>query len=314
MAGIARHGHRHDGGRQPVYVSATGTDANSATTVGSAPAAADGSFSIDIPVTGGTRHNVVAVSPTGGTAQVQRTILFDFVPGTLLLDVPDPDNDDNGPGNYAYPKSTSFHAGAFDIEAFQVYDAGTEIIFRVRTRDLSETFGNPLGAQLVDIYVHDPAASTTSTSAANASRTSTSRPASPEPPDPAQGFGQRYEDASGATLGTVQISGNPISRFITIRVPKASLGTPGPGWGFAVVLTGQDGFSTDNDQARQFHSTPDDFHFGVCATATADAHCTVDPNTVPKLMDVITPDGVSQSDEVDYTLHTPVVLSGVTIP
>ena len=97
-------------------------------------------------------------------------------------------------------------------------------------------------------------------------------------------------------------------------MPKASLGTPGPGWGFAVVLTGQDGFSGDNDQARQFHSTPDDFHFGVCAAATADAHCTVDPDTVPKLMDVITPDGVSQSDEVDYTLHTPVVLSGVTIP
>jgi hypothetical protein len=28
----------------------------------------------------------------------------------------------------------------------------------------------------------------------------------------------------------------------------------------------------------------------------------------------ITPDGISRSDEVDYTLHTPVVLSGVTIP
>ncbi len=299
-----------------VYVAATNTDANSATTVVSAPAASDGSFSIDVPVTGGTSVlNVVAVSPTGGTAHVQRTILFDFVPGTLLLDVTDPDHDDNGPGNYAYPTSGSFHDGAFDIEAFQVYDAGTEIIFRVRTRDLSDTFGNPLGAQLVDIYVHDPAASTTSTSASNASRRfqiassfAWSRLIQ------AQGFGQRYEDASGATLGTVQISGNPISRFITIRVPKASLGTPGPGWGFAVVLTGQDGFSTDNDQARQFHATPDDFHFGVCAAATADAHCTVDPNTVPKLMDVITPDGVSQSDEVDYTLHAPVVLSGVTIP
>ena len=89
-----------------VYVSATNTDANSATTVASAPAAADGSFSIDIPVTGGTSVlNVVAVSPTGGTAHVKRTILFDFVPGTLILEVADPDFDDNGPGNYAYPTS-----------------------------------------------------------------------------------------------------------------------------------------------------------------------------------------------------------------
>ena len=48
-----------------VYVAATNTDANSATTVVSAPAASDGSFSIDVPVTGGTSVlNVVAVSPT----------------------------------------------------------------------------------------------------------------------------------------------------------------------------------------------------------------------------------------------------------
>jgi glucoamylase len=99
-----------------------------------------------------------------------------------------------------------------------------------------------------------------------------------------------------------------------VRVSKASLGQPGPGWGFTVVLTGQDGFSTDNDQARQFKPTPLDFQFGVCATVSVDPHCTADPNTVPKLMDVITPPGVNQSDEVDYTLHVPVVLTGVSIP
>ena len=109
-----------------VYVSATNTDANSATTVVSAAAAADGSFSIDVPVTGGTSVlNIVAVSPDGGTAHVKRTILFDFVPGTLLLEVSDPDHDDNGPGNYADPTSSKFYAGAFDIQAFQVFDVGS---------------------------------------------------------------------------------------------------------------------------------------------------------------------------------------------
>ena len=128
-----------------------------------------------------------------------------------------------------------------------------------------------------------------------------------------QGFGQRYVDASGTTtLGTVSISANAISRFITFRVPKDTLGQPVSGWSFTVVLTGQDGFSPDN--ARGFQSTPQDFQFGVCATASQDAHCTVDPATVPKLMDVLTPPGVDQSDEVDYTIHEPVVLSGVTIP
>ena len=93
---------------------------------------------------------------------------------------------------------------------------------------------------------------------------------------------------------------------------KASLGQPGPGWGFTVVLTGQDGFSPD--QARGFAPTPQPFAFGVCAAASADPHCTVDPNTVPKAVDVITPAGVLQSNELDYTLHSPVSLTGVTIP
>ena len=296
-----------------VYVAATNTDANSATTVASAAAAADGAFSIDIPVTGGTSVlNVVAVSPAGGTAHVQRTILFDFVPGTVVLDVSDPDHDDNGPGNFAYPTSSAFHDGAFDIQRFQVYDAGSEVIFRLQTRDLSETFGSPLGAQLVDVYVHVPGAATTSTTAANSTRNFSIAPADAwSRLIQVQGFGQRYEDASGATLGTVSISGNALSRFITFRVAKASLGTPGPGWRFTVVLAGQDGFS--GDQARGFQTTPQDFQFGVCATASVDPHCTVNPGSVPKLMDVITPSGVAQSDELDYTLG-PVVLQGVFIP
>jgi carbohydrate-binding DOMON domain-containing protein len=235
------------------------------------------------------------------------------VPGTQLLNVTDPTGDDNGPGNYAYPISDNFHAGAFDLQEFQVFDDGTNVIFRVKIRDLTPTFGSPLGAQLVDVYVHDPAAVSTSTSAANASRNFQVAPAFAwSRLLQVQGFGQRYENAAGATLGTVAISANQISHFITFRVPKASLGQPGPGWGFTVVLTGQDGFS--GDQARGFSAVPQDFSFGVCATASADPHCTAGPGTVPKAIDVITPSGVAQSDELDYTLHSPVVLQGVLLP
>jgi carbohydrate-binding DOMON domain-containing protein len=240
-------------------------------------------------------------------------VLFDFVPGTLLLDVSDPDGDDNGPGNYAYPTSADFKPGAFDIQQFQVFDAGSEVIIRLKTRDLTPTFGSPLGAQLVDVYVHVPGAGTTSTAAANATRNFTiAAPLAWSRLIQVQGFGQRYVDASGATLGTVTISANAISRFITVRVPKASLGTPGPGWGFTVVLTGQDGFSPD--QARGFQPTPQSFQFGVCATPSADPHCTFNPSLVPKAIDVITPPGVLQSVELDYTIQSPVIITGVTMP
>ncbi|HEU4943085.1 MAG TPA: glucodextranase DOMON-like domain-containing protein, partial [Gaiellaceae bacterium] len=295
-----------------VYVAATNTDANSATTVASV-AAPTGSFSVDVAVTGGTNVlNVVAVSPSGATAHARRTVLFDFVPGTLLLDVTDPDGDDNGPGNYAYPTFAGFHPGAFDIQQFQVYDSGADVTFRLKTRDLSETFGSPLGAQLVDVYVRVPGAPTTSTAAAHPLRNFTVAPGFAwSRLIQVQGFGQRYVDAGGNTLGTVSISANAISRFITFSVPKASLGTPGPGWGFTVVLTGQDGFSPD--QARGFTPTPQDFQFGVCAAASADPHCTFNPGLVPKAVDVITGLGVDQSTELDYTLG-PVVLTGVSLP
>jgi len=301
-----------------IYVAATNTDNNSQTITASTAVQADGSFSVTVPVTGGTTvFNIVAVSPSGATAHVHRSVVFDFTPGTVLFDVTDPSNDDNGPGNYAYPTSGDFHDGAFDIQAFRVIqspDGGT-ITFKLKVRDLSPTFGSPLGAQLVDVYVRNPAAGAADTSTAASfpqrnyqisSASAWSRLIE------VQGFGQRYIDAHGNTLGTVSISANAISRFITFSVPTSTLGTPGSQWGFTVVLTGQDGFSPD--QARGFAPTPQAYQFGVCAASSSDPHCTVDPNTVPKALDVIVPTGVTQADELDYTLHSPVTLQDVTIP
>ena len=302
-----------------VSVAATNTDTGFTTSTSEGIAAPDGSFSVSVAVTPGTTViTVAATAASGGTAHATRTVVWDFVPGAKILDVTDPTGDDNGPGNYAYPTSGDFHAGAFDITDFQVYDdsAGSgNIIFRLQTRDLSPTFGSPLGAQLVDVYVHDPNAAGADTS------TAASFPQRNYQVDAAaawnrlievQGFGQRYIDAHGSTLGTVSIHANQISRYITFSVPASSLGHPGSGWGFTVVLTGQDGFSPD--QARGFTPTPGPFSFGVCAAPSSDAHCTADPSTVPKALDVLTPSGVLQGNELDYTLHNPVTITDVVIP
>jgi len=138
--------------------------------------------------------------------------------------VTDPNGDDNGPGNYAYPTSADFHAGAFDMQRFQVIDGGSNglITFRVQVRDLSPTFGSPLGAQLVDVYVRDPSASAANTS------TAASFPQRNYVIDPAaawnqlievQGFGQRYVDAHGTTLGTVSIRANSSPRHYATNGP-----------------------------------------------------------------------------------------------
>ena len=54
---------------------------------------------------GTTVISVVAVAPNGGTARTVRTVVFDKAPGTLIYGTDDPDGDDHGPGNYAYPTS-----------------------------------------------------------------------------------------------------------------------------------------------------------------------------------------------------------------
>ncbi|HEX9546317.1 MAG TPA: glucodextranase DOMON-like domain-containing protein, partial [Acidimicrobiales bacterium] len=251
-----------------IYIAATNIDNNSQTTTATTAVQPDGSFSLTVPVTGGTTVlNVVAVSPSGATAHVQRSVVFDFTPGAVLLDVTDPSGDDNGPGNYAYPTAGDFHAGAFDIQELRLIESldGTTTTFKLKVRDLSPTFGSPLGAQLVDVYVRNPGAADTSTTASFPERNYQIAPGSAwSRLVEVQGFGQRYIDAHGTTMGTVSISANAISRFITFSVPTASLGgAPASGWGFTVVLTGQDGFSPD--QARSFAPTAQSFQFGVCA-------------------------------------------------
>ena len=295
------------------------SDIDAASTITTTTADASGAFSVDVTLPPGVDAvTVAATAPDGATGFAQRTVVFDVVPGTLLFEATDPDGDDNGPGTFAYPTSSDFKPGAYDLQAFQVYDSGPDTVtFRVRTRDLTPTFGSPLGAQLVDVYVRDPAtaAAGSSTAASFPQRNYTIAPTEAWTRlIEVQGFGQRFIDAAGNTVGSVTIRGIEATRSITFTVPKAALGgTPGSGWSFAVVLTGQDGFSPD--QARGFQALPEGFQFGVCSAAEAAAGnplCSVPPNTVPKAMDVLTPAGVSQATELDP--RSPVVIRGVTLP
>jgi glucoamylase len=304
-----------------IAIAATNTDHNSDTTVQQTQADSAGNFSVTITVAGGTTvFNVVAVAPNGDTGQASRTVVYDFTPGTVVLDIngsstpSEPTGDDNGAGTYAYPTSSDFHAGAFDIQQFKVIDGGASITFKLQVRDLTPTFGSPLGAQLVDVYVRTPGATPTNTSTAAAFPQRNYSIAAAGAWDQlleVQGFGQRYVDAHNHALGTIQISANRISRFITFSVPAATLGHPTSGWRFTVVLTGQDGFSPD--QARGFAPTPQPFLFGLCAPGGVSPICAADPNTAPKVMDVLTPVGVSQSDELNFVTHA-VVLQPISIP
>jgi glucoamylase len=297
-----------------VTVESADTTTGAPASVTSTTAAADGSFSATVPVSFGSNAITVSATAPGGrsTGYGQVTVTNEGG-GSTVLDVTDPTGDDNGPGTYQYPTDPSFHAGAFDLTRYQVLSDGTFAYLRVTLRNLDPTFGVTNGAQLLDVYVHVPGASTTSTQAAFASRNYAIAPVGAwSQRVEVQGFASPvWVNAAGNSVGTASALAVQADRTITVALPEAQFGTPASGWGFSVVLTGQDGFSAD--QARAFTATAGGFTFGVCALGGTAPICSVNPATVPKAVDVITPTGVSQVTELDPTLG-PVVIQPVSVP
>ena len=286
-----------------VVVESTDTDTGAPAGTASATAGADGSFGVPVPIGFGTNVLTATATAAGATGYAQVSVVGDLVGGTTVLDVPDPVGDDNGPGTYQYPTSPDFVPGSFDITRFQVITLGSKVYLRTTLRTLVPTFGNVIGAQLLDIYIHTPAGAV-STAAAFPSRNYTVSPGWTQRLE-VQGFAAPvWVDANGNSLGTPAVVASTVAKTITIALP-ASAGVPAAGWSFAEVLTGQDGFSPD--QARSFAATAQPFAFGVCAPGGTAAICKADPTTVPKAMDVL-----GQSSGLDPTAG-PVVIHAVPV-
>jgi glucoamylase len=287
--------------------------AGGAAAIASATADSGGHWTLALPTTFGSSTITVTATLGRSTAYAQLSVTDVALPGSVVLTATDPSGDDNGPGTYAYPTDSSFSPGAFDLLGLQVSQTTSDVYIQARIRNLAPTFATSFGAQMLDVYVRDPAAPSHSTAPAFLQRNYTIAPADAWSQRlEAQGFASVvWQDASGTSPGNGQLVVDQPSGTATLVVPRSAFGTVGPGWVFTIALTGQDGFSPD--QARAFTATPRGFSFGVCATGASSPICAVDPSTVPKVMDTITPTGVSQAAELDPT-HGPASLTGVAVP
>jgi glucoamylase len=307
-------------------VTVTGTTAPGATvaaeadgpaggTAGTASTTADsnGRWSLLLPATFGSSTITVTATQGRSTGYAQLSVINVALPGTTVLSAADPSGDDDGPGTYAYPTDAAFVPGAFDLLGMQVNQTTSDVYLQVKIRKLVSTFGSDFGAQMLDVYVRDPAAAGHSTAPAFPQRNYAIAGADAwSERIEAEGFASPvWQDASGASLGNPQLIVDPPSGTATLVLPRSVFGTVGSGWVFTVALTGQDGFSAD--RARAFAATAQPFTFGVCRMGVSSPICSVDPSTVPKVMDTIAPAGVSQATELDPT-QGPVALQGVTVP
>jgi glucoamylase len=296
------------------------TDTGAGASTVTVTADASGAYSATAAIGFGT--NVVTVTATtpatttgaGATGRAQTSVIGDVSGGTTVLDVTDPAGDDNGPGTFQYPTSSSYTAGSWDLTGFQVITAGSQVYLRTSLRVLAPTFGSVDGAQLLDIYVHDPAAASTATAAAFPTRNYTI--------DQADAWSQRLEvqgfaspvwvNAAGGQVGTpTAVVASTVANTITIALPESEFGTPTSGWTFTVAMTGQNGFNAD--QAIAFTTNPGGFTLGVCPVGGSDQICALSPSTMPEVMDTITPPSIAQATELN-PVNGPVVLQGVTVP
>ena len=283
-------------------------------TAATATTTADGSghWSLTLATSFGSTEITVTATNGDSTGYAETNVSYFVLPGSTVLSVTDPTGDDNGPGTYQYPTASDFRPGAFDLTGLSINQTASDVYLTVSIRNLASTFGSAFGAQLLDVYVHNPAATSTSTASAYAAMNYGIAPADAWSERlEAQGFSSPiWVDPSGNSLGTAQMIEDQSAGTVTLVMPTSAFGTVGSGWVFTVALTGQ---GSGNPPVRNFTQPAGQYSFGVCAPGGTAAICSVDPNSVPAVMDTITPATVSQATELDPTAG-PVALQGVTVP
>lgn len=288
--------------------SAGGTAATASTVADSS-----GNWTLSLATSFGSTTITVAATKGDDTGYAQDNVSYFALPGTTVLSVTHPSGDDNGPGTYQYPTAPdTFQPGAFDLLGLTVNQTANDVYIQVKIRNLASTFGSDFGAQLLDVYVDNPAATSTSTAAAYSLLNYTIAPADAWSERlEAQGFAPvAWLNPSGSSLGSAQFIVDQPDGTATIVVPTSTFGTVGPGWVFTVALTGQ---GSGSPPVRGFTQPAGPYTFGVCAVGNTNPICSVNPNDVPSVMDTIPPAGVSQDTELNPTLG-PVVLQGVPVP
>ena len=315
-----------------VTVDPAGSSATTASTVGPTTittVTADpvgGAFSVPVTLAPGT-NAVEVTSTTGDTPAGTNEALFTLVdavpPGTVVLNAAAGLDGGSGPGTYAYPTSTPFPPDTFKLTGMKVVNGpdGTSTI-QVGIANMQPIYGSLLGGQLLDLYIHAPAADVPagelqSTAPATAGNNgggpldnyTIAQSAAWNQLVQVDGFGGYVWVTPTATsggiagavsLGVPQVSFTQLGQgsdgespgVVDITLPNAQLGTPGAGWTFTLTVAGQNGFASTD--LRGFTSTPGGYTFGVCSAqiageANPPAICAANPSGVPAVMDTIPP-------------------------
>jgi len=211
------------------------------------------------------------------------------VPGEPVAELTDPAGDDDGPGGYTYPTNGAFEDGAFDLRAFRVFETDEAYRFAFEVENLYDGFDSGVfSPHFFVAYLRDPSADGGRTTEVGDLSVVTEFDAPWQYRVSANGFGGNVVDADGNGLGTPERYADFESNVAVVSVPKTAVGGVDISDWEVLPVVGSEDFGT----FRDVQEDADGFVFGGAKAAAA--------GNAPRVVDLITPEGTSQSDALAY--------------
>jgi len=250
----------------------------------------------------------VEIRGTDGTVLASQSVTIK--PPATVAELTDPSGDDDGPGEYTYPTDSSFPDGAFDLRSLTVEQTPSLHQFTFDVEILNNAFGSERGfsPHMFVLWIRDPSKDSGSTSSLDDLGANVEFEDAWHYRLEVSGFTKSVVDADGSALRDDE--GNAVSvrdvvdtdaGTVTLRIDRAALGGVDAADLEVVGMVQSEAFGS----LRPVEVENGDFVFGGAKDGAVD--------NAPRIMDLVTPDGVDQTEALAYSADERATLPFVSL-
>ncbi len=209
----------------------------------------------------------------------------------------DQSGDDHGPGSYTYPTAGDFYENAFDLTGFRIEESRDRVRFLFEMADPVENpwnLENGFSHQFFQVYLRDPGAATDQPATEQARQNVLATFEAPYHYRVVANGESTVKvevpsDDGGETVSTDTDAGLADEKTVYLEFPKRAIGGSVAGMEIAPLVCPYDGYGDGG--LRAISSSKGEWTFGGGS----------DGNVEPKVLDMIPPEGTSQSEALVYS-------------
>ena len=254
------------------------------------PDATDETVTLGYRISAIDEFDVAVRDPETGETLASETVTV--APGDLIATLTDPAGDDDGPGEYVYPTDGAFQEDAFDLRSLRVLETDEKYRFAFEVENLYAGFGGTFSPHYFVVYLRDPDGDGGRSTELGDLSVTAEFDSDWQYRVGANGFGGSVVDAEGNGLGSPERIANFESGVAVVSVPKSALGGADLADWEVLPVVGSEDFGA----FRDVQVDAGGFVFGGAREGAA--------GNAPRVLDLITPAGVSQADALDYDADT----------